>query len=429
LSTCASSYRALAHVGDLTALVDAKSGRAVLLKGVELAHRLYGDVSARPSADLDLLAPPSSRAAVSRAAIELGWSHVEGSPPGDEVFVRRDPDGDLFLEIHARLLGDRLAFLDLPDPAAARLDLDGVGVSAMRDPIEAAYLAAHLATHFAPPLLWWLDWWTLWSRTDAAGRAAAARAATDAGLAGYLRWAERRGAAVAAAIDGDDAALAMLGIRASGERRDVHQIVRHVTLAATPRAAATAVREWVRPEWAAERDGGIVVGTARRLARHWRLLLPATVGAPDRRVSSRQKLAGPEDAARIHELVAAGGEAWLPVGGASMSPAIGAGDSVLLTRLRGEPRPGDIVLNAAGRVPMLHRVTSTRPGVVTTRGDACETDDPDAPADAIVARAVAMRRGDVVVALTPSVRFGLAALVRFWLRSLRGRRGARRRPA
>jgi hypothetical protein len=77
------------------------------------------------------------------------------------------------------------------------------------------------------------------------------------------------------------------------------------------------------------------------------------------------------------------------------------------------------VLNAAGPTPMLHRVTAATDVQVTTRGDACAADDPPAPPGAVVARAIAVRRGSVVAALTPTLRFGLAPLLRFWVRSLR----------
>jgi hypothetical protein len=130
-------------------------------------------------------------------------------------------------------------------------------------------------------------------------------------------------------------------------------------------------------------------------------------------------LATAADVARIRDRLAAAGEVWMPVGGRSMTPTIAAGDTVFLVSPTRAPDAGDIVLNAAGPTPMLHRVTAATEVLVTTRGDACESDDPPAPHGAIVARAIAVRRGSVVAALTPTLRFGIAPLLRFWVRSLR----------
>jgi hypothetical protein len=155
------------------------------------------------------------------------------------------------------------------------------------------------------------------------------------------------------------------------------------------------------------------------VARHWRLLLPSTVSDARLPAPRGARLATAEDVARIRDRLAAAGEVWMPVGGRSMTPTIAAGDSVLLVPAPNRPEPGDIVLNAAGPTPMLHRVTAATEVLVTTRGDACESDDPPAPPAAIVARAIAVRRGSVVAALTPTLRFGVAPLLRFWVRSRR----------
>ncbi|HET7449929.1 MAG TPA: nucleotidyltransferase family protein [Gaiellaceae bacterium] len=427
-AAAAAGYRRLALAGELTAAAAKLGAEVVVLKGAPLSQRLYGDPSARPSTDLDVFVESgAAAAAAAEAAVGLGWRQVDGSAGADAAFARDTGDGVLFLELHTTLLGERLGFLPVPAPRAAAVVIDGVALRVHDDALLPAYLAAHLATHSLPPLLWWLDWHTLWTTTSDAQRDQARRAAGAAGLARYLRWAERACSAIAAALDGDDDALAAVGFRARGPRTDVHQLVRHVALAPTPRIAAAAVREWIRPSWAAERDGSLVGGTLRRVARHWRLLLPAA--APDARGDSiaprAQRIANAADMPRIRAVVAAGGEVWLPVGGRSMTPTIGVGDSVLLTRPSGPLRAGDIVLSAGTTLPMLHRVAGVEADRVVTVGDAC--DEPDAPVapEAIVARAVAVRRGGVVAALTPTLRFGVGPLVRFCVRAVRRPRRAR----
>jgi hypothetical protein len=273
--------------------------------------------------------------------------------------------------------------------------------------------------------LWWLDWHTLWRSTDAAGRDAARRAAAAAGLARYLRWAERRADALGRALDGDDAALDALGYGARRPRRDVHPFARHVVLAPSAAAAVASLREWTRPSWAGERDGGLVLGTLRRLARHWRLLLPSEAPARALGMGASRTHDATEVIAAARTVVSAGGEMWLRVTGRSMTPTLGEGDSVLLSGPGGRVRPGDVVLAAAPRGPLLHRVRRVSGATVVTQGDACDTADGELESDAVVARAVAVRRGQVVAALTPTLRFGVGPLLRYCVRALR----RSRRPA
>lgn len=431
-AAAAGAYQRLALAGELSAMCERKGADVAVLKGVPLSQRLYGDPSARPSTDLDFFVDRgAAAAAAAAAALRLGWRLVDGDAGRDAAFTRDTGDGVLFLELHTTLLGDRLSILPVPAPRRSTVVIDGISLPAHDDALLPAYLAAHLATHSLPPLLWWLDWHTLWTTSPDAERHAARQAATDAGLARYLRWAERRSDAIGAALEGDEDALGAVGFRARGPRRDVHQVVRHVLLAPNARVGAAAIREWARPSWAAERDGSPLEGTLRRVARHWRLLLPSA--APDATVAEAgpptHRVAGASDMPRIREVVAAGGEIWLPVSGRSMTPTIGVGDSVLLARPTRGPRAGDIVLSSGPTLPMLHRVAAVDGATVVTVGDAC--DGPDAPVghDAIVAQAVAVRRGSVVAALTPTLRFGVGPLVRFLVRAARTSRRNRRQAA
>jgi hypothetical protein len=220
----------------------------VVLKGMALAQRLYGNPFVRASDDIDLYVERSARRGARQVLLDHGWHHENGAPPWDELFSR-GPRTMLYLELHEMLVTDYLAHLRLPAPHTAPIDLDGVGVRALDDPIEPAYLAAHLAGHQLPPLLWVVDFHTLWGGMTDAERAVAQRAARGAGLHRYLAWATQQAAAIDLAAEGDRAAIARLGIH-DGHRRDDHlSIWRHTRLAPTPLDAGRvfAACVWPRP--------------------------------------------------------------------------------------------------------------------------------------------------------------------------------------
>ena len=113
----------------------------------------------------------------------------------------------------------------------------------------------------------------------------------------------------------------------------------------------------------------------------------------------------------VRGVVASGGSVWIRVTGISMNPVVREADSVLLTRPRRGPRRGDVVFLDLRGKPVLHRVRVLAPGVLVTRGDAaCRDDEPVLP-DAYVAQAVAVRRGGVTIALTPTLRFGVMPIL------------------
>ena len=147
------------------------------------------------------------------------------------------------------------------------------------------------------------------------------------------------------------------------------------------------------------------------------------------------QLSAPDAARLIRDAVRAGGELWVTGSGQSMHPTVRHADFVLVAPLRRKVRRGDIVLVPLGTRLMLHRVASLLDDVVVTRGDARERNDAPIARDAIVARAIAVRRKGEVTPLGPTLRFGAVALGRFLMgdakrrgRRLRtlGRRGARR---
>lgn len=426
------SERLLAACGEVSAVLASRGVPVVLLKGVPLADRLYGDVSVRCSDDVDCFVGRADRASAGRALRAAGWTSVLGGEPDDETY--ESPDGEVRLEVHSTLVGDRLDHLPVGAPASERRRVGSSEVDVHGGPLVPAYLAAHMATHFAPPLLWWLDLYSYWSSLSAEERSEARGAAARAGLGGYLRWGLRGARAVEAALGGDARALRAVGVREAG-RRDVHQIWRHLRLAPSVGAAKAVAINWVRPSWAAERDGGVVVGTLRRAARHWREMLPSA--PPSARGDSASATApgvlsaeGLIEAART--IVAAGGQMSLSLTGESMAPTLRPGDRLLLGGMGRAPRPGDIVLVAVDRTrPVIHRVVraEARQGgrLVQTRGDNCATADPAVPADAVVARVLASERDGRWTAHAWTMRYGIGAALRGRALALRARAANRRR--
>ena len=115
--------------------------------------------------------------------------------------------------------------------------------------------------------------------------------------------------------------------------------------------------------------------------------------------------------AKLEAVVDVGGEAWVEGSGVSMWPSIRPGDRVLL----GAPtdiRVGSIVLVPRHGRAVLHRVRSMEGDSLRTAGDA--TLIPDAPVNRtrVVARALAAERNGALVALVPTLRFGLLPLAR-----------------
>lgn len=115
----------------------------------------------------------------------------------------------------------------------------------------------------------------------------------------------------------------------------------------------------------------------------------------------------------VRGVVTEGGSVWIQVTGISMSPIVREGDSVLLTPLEREPRRGDVLFVDTGGRPLMHRLRRIAFGRIVTRGDASLADDVPVPLTAAVARAVAVRRGTTTVALVPTLRFGVKAVLWF----------------
>lgn len=136
------------------------------------------------------------------------------------------------------------------------------------------------------------------------------------------------------------------------------------------------------------------------------------------------QLSAPDAAQLIRDAVRAGGELWVTGSGQSMQPTVRHADLVLVVPLRRDVRRGDVVLVPLGPRLMLHRVALVDEQRVVTRGDARERNDAPVATSEIVARAIAVRRDQVVTPLGWTTRFGAQALARYLIAD--ARRGVRR---
>ena len=220
----------------------------IVLKGMPLSQRLYGDPFVRTSDDIDLFVHAGQRRAATDVLRSLGWVRVDGAPPWDELFVTRAPE-QVYLELHESLVTDYLAHLRVPPPQPVGVRISGRDVPGLGGALLPALLAAHLAGHQLPPLLWGVDFLTLWGSLAAGEQRDATEAADRAGLRRYLEWGIAFAAAVEATATHDDEAAARLGLRGT-DRTDAHlSILRHARLADSPADAVRAVGAcvWPRP--------------------------------------------------------------------------------------------------------------------------------------------------------------------------------------
>lgn len=424
-----SAERVEDSVSALTPLVERLGTRGVApiwIKGAPLSVRLYGDAAARESVDVDWFVEHHDRSIVADQLGCAGWSVAEGDRTADQTFALESGNDRVFLEVHSTLLHPRLSFLTLPHPCGTPIDLLGARVPALLDgPVLSLFLALHLAGHRAPPLLWWMDYLTLSSHVAEVEdvHALAARL----GLARYLKWARRGCDAVQRLANGDLSAGRALGISRSG-RVDVHPSVRHVLLAPNPTHAIAAARAWLLPPWVAREGRWPLATIVLRAARHAPTLLRTSqlharafaLPRGDTSAShsvSRAAAAPRTDACatwmeKIRAIIEVGGEAWVEGSGFSMWPFIRAGDRVLI----GAPRDiavGSIVLLPLHGRAVLHRVKLVERDTVRTAGDANLISDAPVQRSQVMARALAADHQGTVVALVPTMRFGVAALARY----------------
>jgi hypothetical protein len=395
MATHLRAQRQLSITRDTVRAMASRGVAAVVLKGLPLGERLYGDAFVRSSSDIDLFVAAPQRTMASVALRSLGWMSDDGVPPWHEAWSREGADGREHLELHSSLVCDHLAHLGVAAPAVRQRDVSGEPLHVLDGPFLPAYLAVHLATHQMPPLSWLLDFATLWSSLSRAERDAATTQAKASRVERYLVWASTRAGLLNRVIDGDDAALGPLGFGRDG-RRDVHSVVRHLRLAASvrdrlhvlaafavPRKARGSVGELVRYSLARARTRfGSLAGERRSYAASELATTPPWTGNGTRPLRVERT----EMVSLVREVVYAGGALRVRAPGGSMLPTIPRG---ALVRIRGVPdrgvEQGNVVLAlTADGEPVLHRVIAIDGEVLVTRGDAALADDPPTPRSRVI---------------------------------------------
>ena len=154
----------------VTAGLDGGGIPSLILKGLPLGQRLYGQPFAKSSIDIDLLVPPPAFTAAARALRGLGWRRTmpdfRETPARmrwydtlqkEHVFIDR---GGNTLELHRRLFANPFLF----DPSFARLAASGATVEVAGRPLrtlgdadQLVYLACHGALHYWQRLKWLCD--------------------------------------------------------------------------------------------------------------------------------------------------------------------------------------------------------------------------------------------------------------------------------
>ena len=149
--------RQLELVREAMSTLDSAGVDAVVLKGLPLGLRLYGDPFVRCSADLDLYVPARQRDRAASTLRRLGWSSTDGAAPWHETWSSVRGGVEYYLELHSSLVSDHLAHVGAPAPISARVAIAGAELRVHVGDFLAPYLAVHLATHQLPPILWLVD--------------------------------------------------------------------------------------------------------------------------------------------------------------------------------------------------------------------------------------------------------------------------------
>lgn len=252
---------------DALASVDAEP---VLLKGMALSQRLYGDPAARVSGDVDVYVAAEARPVARACLRSLGWRLDEGMAPWEEAFDRvfgRDVER---LEVHSFLLGDLLAHLPTPLPETELVRFRKVAVRALAPAPLAVTLAVHLARHRVAPLLWFVDYAMLWNSLVEGERRDAWAAARRSRVELYLAFAIAAAARVPQAVGVDvtkaHGALRALGVH-EGRRDNGHPMWRDLRFAGTAGDLARVSASWALPPAMRAAPGGLRTGLAARAAR------------------------------------------------------------------------------------------------------------------------------------------------------------------
>ncbi|MCY4601814.1 MAG: nucleotidyltransferase family protein, partial [Acidobacteria bacterium] len=161
--------RQLAAMHRIIAALDAAGIPSLVLKGLPLGQRAYGDPFAKRSIDVDLLVPEDVVPAAADVLRTLGWRRV--MPAFRETPLRRRwydsvqkedvfTGGGAKVELHRRLFGNRFLFNPSFDRVQAAAATVAIGTRCFRtlgDADQLLYLACHGALHFWYRLKWLCD--------------------------------------------------------------------------------------------------------------------------------------------------------------------------------------------------------------------------------------------------------------------------------
>jgi len=230
----------------LIELLTAHRVNAIVLKGPPLSMRLYGELGARHSVDLDLLVVQDSRAPARDALEVAGWTKWLGEAPWDECFYRRRGAQVEYLEVHSHLPGEALSHCGPLRIEGQRFEVTVGAFDVAGGAALPVYLAGNMAKHGILPLSALVDFDTLWSSLEASEREATVEIAREARLFRCLRWAVEQTTLLARAAEGRPEALRQLGVGV-GAREFGHAYLRLIRLADHPIDAARIAGAWVWP--------------------------------------------------------------------------------------------------------------------------------------------------------------------------------------
>ncbi|GAC1515863.1 MAG: hypothetical protein NVS1B4_08130 [Gemmatimonadaceae bacterium] len=402
----------------------------VVLKGLPLSQRLYGDPYLRPSADTDLYVPLVDREAVHAALLHAGYFHEYGEPPREGAYSRVEEDRLAIVEVHSSLSDDTLvAHLRFGPPQTEEITIDGCMLRGLSGRVLPAFLAVHLAKHQLPPLLWLIDFHTLWTSLDEGSRRSARQLATAAGARRMLEW----------TVGQVERTISSVGqprpeLPAQSPLRQRHNAVHVALLSDGIGDALHVVAAWALPG-ATRRTVGKAVATAltrlvrkpvSRVLRGWQRPT-ATRPAPSVARLPHHTVPGealPLDRGQLGTVVGdvlrASPHVWLRARGGSMAPAIPHEALVRVGRPPSGPlQRGAVVLaELPGRRWVLHRVAGERRGTVLLWGDTMAESDPAIPRSrvAAVADRMAVGASELGVGRRPLMPFHRSArrAVRAW---------------
>ncbi|MEJ1932373.1 nucleotidyltransferase family protein [Nostoc sp. NIES-2111] len=152
----------------LTGLLDASGIPVTILKGAELALRIYGRLGIRPSADIDLLVPLEHVEGASQLLASDGYRRVEIADDADprvlsrHVKIHKDfvfvhPARDTPIELHWRLFQNPYLFPAAASREREALVIGGRTVGVLPRELEFLYLCVHGAEHGWMRLKWLAD--------------------------------------------------------------------------------------------------------------------------------------------------------------------------------------------------------------------------------------------------------------------------------